>query len=203
METARATWTLGLQDDLCKGTEFAEYDDSGARGLDFNSQRDTSMTTRAAIMWTRQGLVREEEKPKSELGTSWGWDEYGLLSNYLFPLSPLQLALGAALVNVQIPLLLGQLVEIVAKYMRDRVGNFMSESHRLSTQLLLLYGVQVWRLGGSGAHGSFPGASLNARPLLQGLMTFGYLVLLSHIGERMAMDMRKALFSSLLRYCQL
>lgn len=88
------------------------------------------------------------------------------------------LALGAALVNVQIPLLLGQLVEIVAKYMRDRVGSFVSESRRLSTQLLLLYGVQ-------------------------GLLTFGYLVLLSHIGERMAMDMRRALFSSLLRYCQL
>ncbi|CAO2603613.1 Mitochondrial potassium channel ATP-binding subunit [Lemmus lemmus] len=84
------------------------------------------------------------------------------------------LALGAALVNVQIPLLLGQLVEIVARYMRDRVGSFVSESRRLSTQLLLLYGVQ-------------------------GLLTFGYLVLLSHIGERMAMDMRKALFSSLLR----
>lgn len=63
-----------------------------------------------------------------------------------------QLALGAALVNVQIPLLLGQLVEIVAKYMRDRVGSFMSESRRLSTQLLLLYGVQVQRgrrVGGS------------------------------------------------------
>ncbi|XP_011913108.1 PREDICTED: ATP-binding cassette sub-family B member 8, mitochondrial isoform X2 [Cercocebus atys] len=32
-----------------------------------------------------------------------------------------------------------------------------------------------------------------------GLLTFGYLVLLSHIGERMAVDMRRALFSSLLR----
>lgn len=84
------------------------------------------------------------------------------------------LALGAALVNVQIPLLLGQLVEIVAKYTREHVGSFVSESRRLSIQLLLLYGVQ-------------------------GLLTFGYLVLLSHMGERMAMDMRKALFSSLLR----
>lgn len=76
--------------------------------------------------------------------------------------------------NVQIPLLLGQLVEIVAKYTRDHVGSFVSESRKLSIQLLLLYSVQ-------------------------GLLTFGYLVLLSHIGERMAMDMRKALFSSLLR----
>ncbi|XP_054414781.1 mitochondrial potassium channel ATP-binding subunit isoform X1 [Pongo abelii] len=32
-----------------------------------------------------------------------------------------------------------------------------------------------------------------------GLLTFGYLVLLSHVGERMAVDMRRALFSSLLR----
>uniref|UniRef100_A0A2K6FVD5 Mitochondrial potassium channel ATP-binding subunit n=1 Tax=Propithecus coquereli TaxID=379532 RepID=A0A2K6FVD5_PROCO len=84
------------------------------------------------------------------------------------------LALGAALVNVQIPLLLGQLVEIVAKYTRDRVGSFMTESRNLGTHLLILYGIQ-------------------------GLLTFGYLVLLSHIGERMAVDMRRALFSSLLR----
>lgn len=84
------------------------------------------------------------------------------------------LALGAALVNVQIPLLLGQLVEIVAKYTREHVGSFMTESRSLGTQLLILYGIQ-------------------------GLLTFGYLVLLSHIGERMAVDMRRALFSSLLR----
>lgn len=84
------------------------------------------------------------------------------------------LALGAALVNVQIPLLLGQLVEIVAKYTRDHMGNFLRESRNLGTYLLLLYG-------------------------LQGLLTFGYLVLLSRIGERMAVDMRRALFSNLLR----
>ncbi|KAM6167461.1 mitochondrial potassium channel ATP-binding subunit isoform 1-T1 [Erethizon dorsatum] len=84
------------------------------------------------------------------------------------------LALGAALVNVQIPLALGQLVEVVAKYTRDHVGSFMSESRKLSTHLLILYGIQ-------------------------GLLTFGYLVLLSHVGERMAVDMRRALFSSLLR----
>ncbi|XP_004702533.1 mitochondrial potassium channel ATP-binding subunit [Echinops telfairi] len=84
------------------------------------------------------------------------------------------LALGAALVNVQIPLLLGQLVEIVAKYTRERVGSFITESRNLSVRLLLLYGVQ-------------------------GLLTFGYLVLLSQIGERMAVDMRRTLFSTLLQ----
>ncbi|XP_003410060.2 mitochondrial potassium channel ATP-binding subunit isoform X1 [Loxodonta africana] len=84
------------------------------------------------------------------------------------------LALGAALVNVQIPLLLGQLVEIVAKYTREHAGSFMTESRSLGTRLLLLYGIQ-------------------------GLLTFGYLVLLSRIGERMAVDMRRTLFCSLLR----
>jgi hypothetical protein len=54
-----------------------------------------------------------------------------------------QLALGAALINVQIPLLLGQLVEIVAKYTRDHMGSFTSESRSLGTQLLILYGIQV------------------------------------------------------------
>uniref|UniRef100_A0A452UQZ7 Mitochondrial potassium channel ATP-binding subunit n=1 Tax=Ursus maritimus TaxID=29073 RepID=A0A452UQZ7_URSMA len=56
------------------------------------------------------------------------------------------LALGAALVNVQIPLLLGQLVEIVAKYTRDHVGGFLTESRNLSTYLLILYGVQTGQL---------------------------------------------------------
>lgn len=45
--------------------------------------------------------------------------------------------------NVQIPLLLGQLVEIVAKYTRDHMGSFMSESRKLGIQLFLLYSVQV------------------------------------------------------------
>lgn len=39
------------------------------------------------------------------------------------------------------------------------------------------------------------------RPLSQGLLTFGYLALLSRVGERVAVDMRRALFSNLLRYC--
>lgn len=50
--------------------------------------------------------------------------------------------------NVQIPLLLGQLVEIVAKYTRDHVGSFLTESRSLSSQLLALYGLQVQQRGG-------------------------------------------------------
>ena len=39
----------------------------------------------------------------------------------------------------------------------------------------------------------------SAGPVSQGLLTFGYLVLLSRIGERMAVDLRRALFCNLLR----
>uniref|UniRef100_A0A8C0A5B5 Mitochondrial potassium channel ATP-binding subunit n=1 Tax=Bos mutus grunniens TaxID=30521 RepID=A0A8C0A5B5_BOSMU len=83
------------------------------------------------------------------------------------------LALGAALVNVQIPLLLGQLVEIVAKYTRDHAGSFLTESRSLSTHLLLLYGLQ-------GLLTSVPGAAVAHR-------------------RRMAVDLRRALFCNLLR----
>lgn len=74
-------------------------------------------------------------------------------------LPPRKLALGAALVNVQIPLLLGQLVEMVAKHTRGHVGSFLTESRNLSTYLLILYGVQVRREGGPrGAQRGHPGA---------------------------------------------
>lgn len=103
--------------------------------------------------------------------------------------------------NVQIPLLLGQLVEIVAKYTREHAGSFLTESRSLSTHLLLLYGLQVLQEGGLGGPrpSEEPRASLRAGPLSQGLLTFGYLVLLSRIGERMAVDLRRALFCNLLR----
>lgn len=55
---------------------------------------------------------------------------------------------------------------------------------------------------GLGAPGGATWAPLRTWPLSQGLLTFGYLVLLSRIGEHMAVDMRRALFSNLLQYRQ-
>lgn len=37
------------------------------------------------------------------------------------------------------------------------------------------------------------------RPVPQGLLTFGYIALLARVGEQVAGNMRKALFSALLR----
>ncbi|NXS36826.1 ABCB8 protein, partial [Pomatostomus ruficeps] len=84
------------------------------------------------------------------------------------------LALGAALLNVRIPVLLGQLVNVVARCARGHVPTYLREVRRPALRLLAVY-------------------------CLQGLLTFGYIALLARIGEQVAGNMRKALFSALLR----
>ncbi|KAL7886855.1 hypothetical protein AOLI_G00045760 [Acnodon oligacanthus] len=84
------------------------------------------------------------------------------------------LAFGAAALNIQIPLMLGKLVNVVAQHMREHAGNYMRDIRAPALKLLGLYG-------------------------LQGLLTSGYIILLSRVGERVAADMRKTLFTSLLR----
>ncbi|NWY66055.1 ABCB8 protein, partial [Erithacus rubecula] len=84
------------------------------------------------------------------------------------------LALGAALLNVHIPVLLGQLVNVVSRCARGHVPTYLREVRRPALRLLAAY-------------------------CLQGLLTFGYIALLARVGERVAGNMRKALFSTLLR----
>ncbi|NXB58268.1 ABCB8 protein, partial [Struthidea cinerea] len=84
------------------------------------------------------------------------------------------LALGAALLNVRIPVLLGQLVNVVARCARGHVPTYLREVRRPALRLLTVY-------------------------CLQGLLTFGYIALLARVGEQVAGNMRKALFSGLLR----
>ncbi|NWT06433.1 ABCB8 protein, partial [Mionectes macconnelli] len=93
-----------------------------------------------------------------------------LLSLSLCP----QLALGAALLNVRIPVLLGQLVNVVARCARGHVPTYLREVRRPALRLLAVY-------------------------CLQGLLTFGYIALLARVGEQVAGNMRKALFTTLLR----
>ncbi|NWV16746.1 ABCB8 protein, partial [Origma solitaria] len=84
------------------------------------------------------------------------------------------LALGAALLNVRIPVLLGQLVNVVARCARGHIPTYLREVRRPALRLLAVY-------------------------CLQGLLTFGYIALLARIGEQVAGNMRKALFTALLR----
>ncbi|CAF98447.1 unnamed protein product, partial [Tetraodon nigroviridis] len=84
------------------------------------------------------------------------------------------LAFAAAILNIKIPLMLGDLVNVVAQFLREHARNYIQEISRPALKLLALYG-------------------------LQGLLTSGYIILLSRVGERVAADMRKTLFASLLR----
>ncbi|TRY90240.1 hypothetical protein DNTS_005102 [Danionella cerebrum] len=84
------------------------------------------------------------------------------------------LAFGAAALNIQIPLMLGDLVNIVAQHMREQAGDYIRDIQGPALKLLALYG-------------------------LQGLLTSGYIILLSKVGESVAADMRTTLFASLLR----
>uniref|UniRef100_A0A8C4YEP3 Mitochondrial potassium channel ATP-binding subunit n=1 Tax=Gopherus evgoodei TaxID=1825980 RepID=A0A8C4YEP3_9SAUR len=83
-------------------------------------------------------------------------------------------ALGVALLNIRIPMLLGELVNVVARCSQQHLGNYLHQVRRPALRLLLLYS-------------------------LQGLLTFSYIVLLARVGEQVAGSMRKTLFASLLR----
>lgn len=54
-----------------------------------------------------------------------------------------QLALGAALLNVRIPVLLGQLVNVVARCARGHVPTYLREVRRPALRLLAVYCLQV------------------------------------------------------------
>ncbi|XP_072184568.1 mitochondrial potassium channel ATP-binding subunit [Excalfactoria chinensis] len=100
---------------------------------------------------------------------------WALLRPQLLALSAaVVLALGAALLNVQIPVLLGQLVDVVARGARTHMEGYLRAARPPALRLLSLYS-------------------------LQALLTFGYIALLSRVGEQVAASMRKALFVSLLR----
>ncbi|XP_062977760.1 mitochondrial potassium channel ATP-binding subunit [Elgaria multicarinata webbii] len=110
----------------------------------------------------------EEKEPDFDWALFWKF----LRPQMLALAAAVLFALGAALLNVQIPLLLGKMVNVVAQHMR--VGDYLRVVREPAMRLLGIYG-------------------------LQGLMTFGYILLLSWIGEKVANHMRKELFASFLR----
>uniref|UniRef100_A0A8C9RJ27 Mitochondrial potassium channel ATP-binding subunit n=1 Tax=Scleropages formosus TaxID=113540 RepID=A0A8C9RJ27_SCLFO len=111
---------------------------------------------------------------ETELDFSWTILWEFVRPHLLTLLGAVALAFGAAILNIQIPLMLGDLVNVVARYLREHAGNYIQEVRAPALKLLAYYG-------------------------LQGLLTCGYIICLSRVGERVATDMRKKLFMSLLR----
>lgn len=98
------------------------------------------------------------------------------------------------------------MVNVVAQH--TRVGDYLREVRRPALHLLGLYALQVsascvcvllwWGCWDEALGSRFPDMCLYY--WLQGLLTFGYILLLSRVGEKVAGNMRKELFGSLIRY---
>ncbi|XP_033924353.1 mitochondrial potassium channel ATP-binding subunit [Melopsittacus undulatus] len=118
--------------------------------------------------------VPEPVQPRPEPTFNWPVFWTFLRPQLLVLSAAVVLALGAALLNVRIPVLLGQLVNVVAHCARGHISSYLQEVRRPALRLLAVY-------------------------CLQGLLTFGYIALLARVGEQVAGSMRKALFTSLLQ----
>ncbi|GFO41727.1 ATP-binding cassette, sub-family b (mdr/tap), member 8 [Plakobranchus ocellatus] len=102
-----------------------------------------------------------------------------LWHDIFFLIGAIVAAIGAALVNIQIPLMLGKLTDIVNMFnsevvdRQSMVADFLSEIKRPALKLLGLYG-------------------------LQSFLTFSYISFLAEVGENLAERLRKRLFKALL-----
>ncbi|XP_059170888.1 mitochondrial potassium channel ATP-binding subunit-like [Physella acuta] len=125
---------------------------------------------------TRLSHENEEDLDTSHPKFQWKSFLQLLWEDIFYLIGAILAALGAAIVNIQIPLMLGDLTNIVSSYTKDVVdgSNFLSEMKMPALKLCALYG-------------------------LQGLLTFAYISFLAVVGENMAARLRKKLFHSLLQ----
>lgn len=54
-----------------------------------------------------------------------------------------QNAVGAAAINIQVPILLGQVTNVVSKFTADNVGDFLEEIKKPAMKLMGVYALQV------------------------------------------------------------
>uniref|UniRef100_A0A915DFY0 ABC transmembrane type-1 domain-containing protein n=1 Tax=Ditylenchus dipsaci TaxID=166011 RepID=A0A915DFY0_9BILA len=81
----------------------------------------------------------------------------------------------AAILNIQIPILLGDLINVIAKSLTAKVAVEISKINPIAAHLLVLYAGQA-------------------------VFTFLYITCLSIMGERIAADLRVRLFEHLLQF---
>ncbi|XP_064600276.1 mitochondrial potassium channel ATP-binding subunit-like isoform X2 [Liolophura sinensis] len=104
------------------------------------------------------------------------WREFFklLLPDIWYLIAAIISALGVALVNVRIPLLLGDVVNVVSKFTVETATSFMDDIKIPALHLIAYYGIQ-------------------------GALTFSYISFLSVLGERLATRLRTQLFQALIR----
>ncbi|XP_052065501.1 mitochondrial potassium channel ATP-binding subunit-like isoform X5 [Mytilus californianus] len=83
-------------------------------------------------------------------------------------------ALAAAFINIKIPIVLGELVNVLSNFSREEAQNILDEIKKPALKLVKYY-------------------------CIQGLLTFCYISLLTTVGENVATSLRKQLFDAYLR----
>ncbi|KAK2193690.1 hypothetical protein NP493_8g05061 [Ridgeia piscesae] len=96
-----------------------------------------------------------------------------LMPDVWYLLGAVVTALAVAVVNIDIPLLLGELVNVISKYTSDTTGNFTDEIREPALKLFYM-------------------------SVIQGVLSACYISLLSAVGERTAARMRTKLFESII-----
>nr|KAG5692158.1 hypothetical protein BaRGS_020706 [Batillaria attramentaria] len=96
------------------------------------------------------------------------------MRDFWYLLAAVVSAVAAAALNIQIPILLGEVTNVVSKFTTDSAGNFLEDMKKPAVMLLATYG-------------------------LQGLLTFCYITLLSAVGENLALRLRNELFQAYLK----
>ena len=66
-----------------------------------------------------------------------------LLYSYLPLFLLFQCALATALVNIKLPLMVGDVVNVVSQFAKDNVGNFIEEIKKPALRLIATYLIQV------------------------------------------------------------
>ncbi|KRT82824.1 ABC transporter ATP-binding protein, partial [Oryctes borbonicus] len=84
-------------------------------------------------------------------------------------------ALAVAILNIQVPQIMGGAINVIAKFSETKDGEMFMEEMKV------------------------PAIKLVGMYLAQSAFTFFYIYMLSHIGEKIACEMRKDLFSSIIR----
>ncbi|CAH1785890.1 unnamed protein product, partial [Owenia fusiformis] len=117
--------------------------------------------------------VVEKSEIENEPVFDWGQFMKILLPELAYLIAAVVAAFAVAIVNIQMPLYLGELVNVLSEFTKEGTQNYVEHMKKPALKLIGFY-------------------------VTQGVLTFSYISLLSAVGERVATRMRQQLFNSLI-----
>ncbi|XP_071121364.1 mitochondrial potassium channel ATP-binding subunit-like [Mytilus edulis] len=116
----------------------------------------------------------DNEDVKSDAKFDWSGFFKLLVPELGYLIAAIISALAAAFINIKIPIVLGELVNVLSNFSREEAQNILDEIKKPALKLVKYY-------------------------CIQGLLTFCYISLLTTVGENVATSLRKQLFDAYLR----